>query len=58
MAINNKVYTKAQIILEAAVALKQEASVNNNLGVIHAQMGHKREEAQYFDKDKIRKEAR
>ncbi len=48
----------AQKILEAAVALKQDATVNNNLGVIHAQMGHKREAAQYFDKAKIRKEAR
>ena len=42
MAINNKEYSKAQKILEAAVALKQDATVNNNLGVIHAQMGHKR----------------
>ena len=58
MAINNKEYSKAQKILEAAVALKQDATVNNNLGVIHAQMGHKREAAQYFDKAKIRKEAR
>ena len=58
MAITNKEYSKAQKILEAAVALKQDATVNNNLGVIHAQMGHKREAAQYFDKAKIRKEAR
>ena len=58
MAIDNKEYSKAQKLLEAAVALKDEATVNNNLGIIHAQMGHKREASQYFDKAKIRKEAR
>ncbi len=58
MAIDNKEYSKAQKLLEAAVALKDDATVNNNLGVIHAQMGRKREASQYFDKAKIRKEAR
>lgn len=58
MAIDNKQYSKAQKLLEAAIALKQDATINNNLGVVHAQMGHKREAAQYFDKAKIRKEAR
>lgn len=58
MAIDNKEYAKAQKLLEAAIALKQDAAVNNNLGVIHAQMGHKQEAASYFDKAKIRKEAR
>lgn len=58
MAIDNKQYSKAQKLLEAAIALKQDATINNNLGVVHAQMEHKREAAQYFDKAKIRKEAR
>lgn len=58
MAINNKEYAKAQKLLESAIALKQDAAINNNLGVIHVQKGHKREAAQYFDKAKIRKEAR
>lgn len=58
MAINNKEYAKAQKLLESAIALKQDATVNNNLGVVHARMGHKREAAQCFDKAKLRKEAR
>lgn len=58
MAINHKEHNKALKLLESAIALKQDAAINNNLGVVHAQMGHKREAAQYFDKAKIRKEAR
>lgn len=58
MAIDNKEYNKAQKLLESAILLKQDAAVNNNLGIIHAHMGHKQDAAQYFDKAKIRKEAR
>lgn len=58
MAIDNKQYSKAQKLLESAVALKQDATVNNNLGVVYAQAGNKAKAAQYFDKAKIRKEAR
>lgn len=58
MAIENKQYSKAQRLLESAVALQQDATVNNNLGVIYAQKGDKAKAAQMFDKAKIRKEAR
>ena len=58
VAIENKEYKKAQKLLESAIVLHQDATVNNNLGVIHAQKGHKTEAAQYFDKAKVRKEAR
>lgn len=58
MAINDKEYSKAQKLLEAAGALKQDAAVDNNMGVIRAQRGHQREAARYFDKAGIRKEAR
>lgn len=58
MAIDNKEYDKAQKLLESAIVLKQDAAVNNNLGIIHAHMGHKKDAAQYFDKAKVRKEAR
>lgn len=58
MAIDQKEYAKAKKLLEAAIALKQDATVNNNLGVVHALQGHKKEAASYFDKAKIRKEAR
>lgn len=58
MAIDNKEYGKARKLLEAAAVLKEDPTVNNNLGIIHAHMGHKREASQYFDKAKLRKEAR
>lgn len=58
MAIENKQYSKAQRLLESAVALQQDATVNNNLGVVYAQTGNKAKAAQMFDKAKIRKEAR
>lgn len=58
VAINNKEYHKAKKLLEAAIILKEDATVNNNLGVIHAHMGRKKEASQYFDKAKIRREAR
>lgn len=58
MAIENKEYSKAQRLLESAIALKQDATVNNNLGVTYAQTGNKSQAASYFDKAKVRKEAR
>ncbi|MDE7374445.1 MAG: hypothetical protein K2M86_03845, partial [Odoribacter sp.] len=58
MAIDNKEYGKAQKLLEAAAILKEDAAINNNIGIIHAQMGRKREASQCFDKAKLRKEAR
>ena len=58
MAIDNKEYDKAQKLLESAIALKQDATVNNNMGVIAAHKGNRAKAAQYFDKAKIRKEAR
>lgn len=58
MAIENKEYSKAQKLLESAIALKQDATINNNLGVAYAQQGNKAKAAQMFDKAQIRKEAR
>lgn len=58
MSIENKQYSKAQKLLESAIALKQDASINNNLGVTYARMGNKAKAAQMFDKAQIRKEAR
>lgn len=58
MAIANKQYAKAQKLLESAIALQQDAAINNNMGVVTAQMGNKAKAAQMFDKAKIRKEAR
>lgn len=58
MAINNKDYDKAKKLLEAAIILKQDATVDNNMGIIHACCGHRKDAAQCFDRAKTRKEAR
>lgn len=58
MAIENKEYAKAQKLLESAIELKQDATINNNLGVTYAQQGNKARAAEMFDKAKVRKEAR
>lgn len=58
MAIQNKEYNKAQKLLESAAALKQDAAVNNNMGVMYAMKGNKAKASEMFDKAKIKKEAR
>ncbi len=58
MAIDMKDYKKAQKLLESAIALKQDATVNNNMGIMYAMQGNKAKAAEMFDKAKIRKEAR
>lgn len=58
MAINNKEYTKAKKLLEAAIILKEDATMSNNMGVVHACCGHRKDAAQCFDRAKTRKEAR
>lgn len=57
VAIQNKDYKKAQKLLESAMVLKQDASIQNNMGVYYALMGDKNAPAM-FDKAQIRKEAR
>lgn len=58
VAIQNKEYMKARKLLEAAVALKQDATVNNNMGITYALQGNKMKASELFDKANIRKEAR
>ena len=58
VAIHNHEYHKAKKLLEAAIILKQDATINNNLGIVHAHIGNKAEAAQYFNKAQLRKEAR
>lgn len=58
MAIENKQYDKAQRLLESAIALKQDAAVNNNMGVVCAMKGDRTGASRYFDKARLRKEAR
>jgi uncharacterized protein HemY len=58
IAIHNRDYHKAKKLLEAAIALKEDATINNNLGIVHAQLGHKQTASQYFNKAQLRKEAR
>lgn len=58
MAIDMKDYKKAQKLLESAITLKQDATVNNNMGIMYVMQGNKSKAAEMFDKAKIRKEAR
>lgn len=58
VAIDKGEYGRAQKLLETAVTLKQDAAVDNNLGITRACLGHPQEAAGCFDRAKIRKEAR
>lgn len=57
VAIQNKNHRKALKLLESAITLKQDAAIQNNMGVYYALTGDKNAPAM-FDKAKIRKEAR
>lgn len=57
IAIQNKNHRKALKLLESAITLKQDAAIQNNMGVYYALTGDKNAPAM-FDKAKIRKEAR
>ncbi|MEG0795743.1 MAG: hypothetical protein RR397_04435 [Odoribacter sp.] len=58
VALQNKENHKAQKLLEAALVLKQDATVQNNLGVVSARAGNAVQATQLFSKAQLRKEAR
>lgn len=58
VAMQHKDYAKARKMLEAAVVLKQDAAVLNNLGVIYAQQNQGVEAVELLSKAEVRKEAK
>lgn len=58
VAIQHKDYAKAQKMLEAALVLKQDAAVMNNLGVVYAQQNNGAKAVDMLSKAQIRKEAK
>lgn len=57
-AIQHKEYAKAQKLLEAAVVLKQDPAILNNLGITYAQQGNRAKAREVFNKAQVKKEAR
>lgn len=58
VAIQNKEYAKAQKLLEAAIVLKQDPALMNNLGIAYAQQGNVTKAREVLDKAQVRKEAK
>ncbi len=57
-AIQNKEYVKAQKLLEAAIVLKQDPALMNNLGIAYARQGNMTKARDVLDKAQVRKEAK
>ncbi|MCM1030635.1 MAG: tetratricopeptide repeat protein [Oscillibacter sp.] len=58
VAIQNKEYAKAQKLLEAAIVLKQDPALMNNLGIAYARQGNMTKARDVLDKAQVRKEAK
>lgn len=58
VAIQNKEYAKAQRLLEAAIVLKQDPALMNNLGIAYANLGNMSKAREMLDKAQVRKEAK
>lgn len=58
VAIQNREYAKAQKLLEAAIVLKQEPALMNNLGIAYAHQGNMAKAREMLDKAQVRKEAK
>lgn len=57
IAIQNKDYAKAQKLLEAALVLKQDPAIQNNLGIVYAKEGNMSRAREMLSKAQIQKEA-
>lgn len=57
IAIQHKDYTKAQKLLEAAIMLKQDPAIQNNLGIVYAKQGNTSKAADMLSKAQVKKEA-
>ncbi|WP_251619797.1 tetratricopeptide repeat protein [Odoribacter lunatus] len=58
VAIQNKEYAKAQKLLEAAIVLKQDPAIMNNLGIAYAKQGNTSKAKDMLDKAQVKKEAK
>ncbi len=58
VAIQNKEYAKAQKLLEAAIVLKQDPALMNNLGIAYASQGNMAKAREMLDKAQVKKEAK
>lgn len=58
VAIQNKEYAKAQKLLEAAIVLKQDPAIMNNLGITYAKQGNVSKAQEILNKAQVKKEAK
>lgn len=58
IAIQNKEYNKAQKLLEAAIVLKQDPAIMNNLGIAYAKQGNATKAQEMLNKAQVKKEAK
>lgn len=58
VAIQNKDYARAQKLLEAAIILKQDPGVMNNLGIVYAKQGNMAKASDMLSKAQVKKEAK
>lgn len=58
IAMMNKDYTEAQKLLEAAIVLKKDPALMNNLGIVYALEGENTKAAEMMNQAQVRKEAR
>lgn len=57
IAIQHKDYARAQKLLEAAIVLKQDAAIRNNLGIVYAKQGDMSRAAEILNQARVKKEA-
>lgn len=57
IAIQHKDYAKAQKLLEAALMLKQDPAIQNNLGIVYAKQGNTTKAAELMNQAQVKKEA-
>lgn len=57
IAIQHKDYARAQKLLEAAIVLKQDAAIQNNLGIVYAKQGDMSRATEILNQARVKKEA-
>lgn len=57
IALQNKDYAQAQKLLEAAIVLKQDPAILNNLGIVYAKQGNVSKASEMLNQAQVKKEA-